>query len=121
MAEQDKPRRRRVEPPGGFGPEFVVVWLVFFLLAAVILLGLFLVTKPAEAKAPALVITPGTIAVVIVNPPQPVSCDLPGWTFRYTPNGIDYRAQSAQYNSAAMVLDLVPALDQCAFADGFEQ
>lgn len=111
--------RRR--PPGPYGSEWVIVWAMFLLTLACMVIALAVGIRPAKAKGPTLVITPGTIAVVIVNPPQPVSCDLPGWTFRYTSNGIDYRAHSAQHNTAAMVLDMVPALDECAFTDGFEE
>lgn len=48
MAEQDRPRRRRVSPREGFGAEFLIVWAVFFGMIALGLAALVLVTANAQ-------------------------------------------------------------------------
>lgn len=78
-------------------------------------------SEDADARG-ATVVVPGTIALTIINPPQPVSCAKPGWAFFYVATGTSYRAHSASYftGSGPLVLELTPALDECIHVDGFE-
>lgn len=114
MAGTEHDRRRRVMPDRA---QAVIVWLVFYLVVAILLSILILASKPARAG---LVEVPGTFLVSIINPPQPVGCDFRGWDFLYTPSGIAYRAHSAQVDPVALVIDITPVIDQCVFVDGFE-
>lgn len=111
--------RRR--PPGPYGAEWVIVWGAFLIATALILLGLGLYTKAAKAVTSAII--PGTVSLVIVNPPEPASCDSPGLTVIYVATGQASRAKRIRYYypPGAMVVEVVPALVECVFADGFEE
>jgi hypothetical protein len=86
------------------------------------ILGCALLIRCSESKAQVrTLIVPGSIALTIINPPQPVSCGVRGWSVFYTATGTAYRAQSMRYQvTTPLVLELTPALEQCVFVDGFE-
>jgi len=58
--------------------------------------------------------------VVIIDPPQPLRCDMPGYRVVLA-SGQTFLARSASYLPSGQGIVIVPAGQGCIFGNGFEQ
>lgn len=104
----------RQRPPMDATPAIVIIMLLILGCA------LLMRCSESEARGPSTAVVAGTITLTIINPPEPVSCQAPGWTVVYIATGTAYRAARFSYLPAGLSIDLTPALEQCIHVDGFE-
>lgn len=111
-----EPRPERAPPRRDAGG--TIATLAFLVLVAALLSDCSQSATAASRQFRATV--PGTVMLVIVSPPQPVTCSVPGWSILYVPTGTVYRAARWTFQPDGLVLDMTPAIDECIHIDGFE-